>query len=206
MKMSRIEKWFVNRPEKAAGNIDKVLEMLSRTKSEQVKEALELGCGIGTVSAWLAETLRIGVWGTDSDASQVCLARKRYSESQHLHFSVEDATNLTFGEARFDLVISHNVFHHIPNWQTAALEIARVLRPGGYLMWLDLTVPQFARKLLRPLAGKVGLYSIQDIHSTLVQAGLLLRAEERVSLGPWRHYHLLAQKAEQHQPVAEASC
>ncbi len=47
-------------------------------------------------------------------------------------------SNLSFAPNRFDLMISQNVFHHIPNWPQAVEEIVRVLRPGGQLFWLDL--------------------------------------------------------------------
>jgi SAM-dependent methyltransferase len=43
----------------------------------------------------------------------------------------EDMTRLSFADASFDVVIASEVLEHIPDWQAALVECARVLRPGG---------------------------------------------------------------------------
>jgi len=46
-----------------------------------------------------------------------------------------DAAALPFGDAEFDLVLGHAVLHHIPDLERAAVEFARVLRPGGTVVF-----------------------------------------------------------------------
>ncbi len=46
-------------------------------------------------------------------------------------FRSEDLEKQTFPDASFDLVVTSDVFEHIPNPASAFSEIARTLRPGG---------------------------------------------------------------------------
>ena len=50
----------------------------------------------------------------------------------------EDFTNLTFIDNKFDLVLSFEVFEHIPDFINAFSESLRILKPGGHLIF---TVP-----------------------------------------------------------------
>jgi ubiquinone/menaquinone biosynthesis C-methylase UbiE len=162
MEMTRLEKWLVNRNKKAERNIARVRQRLTALPSEAIEDVLELGCGIGAVAAFLSETYNMKVWGTDYDLEQVQIARKRHPENEKLIYQVEDAAHLSFQDARFDLVVSQNVFHHLSKWQTAVREVARVLRPGGFLLWLDLTFPKWIAQLFQPLVKKHSLYCIAD--------------------------------------------
>jgi len=52
----------------------------------------------------------------------------------------EDLTALSFSDASFDLVVTLDVFEHIPDYRKAFSEIRRVLRRPGYLVF---TIPFF---------------------------------------------------------------
>lgn len=52
----------------------------------------------------------------------------------------EDLTALTWPDRSFDLVVTQDVFEHIPDYRAAFREIARVLRPAGRLVF---TIPFF---------------------------------------------------------------
>ena len=150
MKMTLIEKRFVNRKKKSERNI-KIIEsdfkLMNLTKTNTI---LELGCGVGFVSVYLAENYQFNVFGTDFDDEQIDTAKRIQPEIKNLHFQVEDASQLTIEDSSINLVISQNVFHHVPNWQDAIKEIARVLCPGGYLTWLDLTFSNLVKNIFLP--------------------------------------------------------
>jgi SAM-dependent methyltransferase len=46
-----------------------------------------------------------------------------------------DAAALPFEDAGFDLVLGHAVLHHLPELERSFAEFARVLRPGGVLLF-----------------------------------------------------------------------
>lgn len=53
----------------------------------------------------------------------------------------EDLTALSFRDGQFDLVVTQDVFEHVPDYQRAFGEVARVLRPNGRLVF---TIPFFS--------------------------------------------------------------
>ena len=52
----------------------------------------------------------------------------------------EDLQALTFEDATFDLLMTFDVLEHVPEYKIAIHEMARVLKPGGYLV---MTTPLF---------------------------------------------------------------
>jgi SAM-dependent methyltransferase len=99
-------------------------------------DTIELGCGTGYVSAWLA---RRGARPVGIDNSEVQLATARRLQAEHgLDFPLHhgNAETTPFPDASFDLVISEygasiwcDPYRWIP-------EAARLLRPGGRLHFL----------------------------------------------------------------------
>jgi len=127
--MTGFEKQFINRRQKAKRNITNVSTRLEQLDISNINDVLEIGSVVGFVSAWLVETYGMNVYGTDFDSDQVTTAQELHPESERLHFGVEDAANPSFTDSSFDLVLSQNVFHHIPDWKRAVREVRRVLRP-----------------------------------------------------------------------------
>jgi ubiquinone/menaquinone biosynthesis C-methylase UbiE len=191
--MTSIEKRFVNRKKKADRNIKKIQHAFQYIETEKINTVLELGCGVGLVSASLAETYHFTVYGTDYDKGQIQIAEKLQPKMKHLFFQVENAARLSFEDSRFDLVLSQNVFHHIPNWENAVREIARVLRPGGYFIWLDLTFPEFIKKIFQPYVKNYGLYTIRDIKKAFEANRLNTLFQERLAHGPLSQHHFVLQ-------------
>jgi SAM-dependent methyltransferase len=87
---------------------------------------LEVGCSSGYYSEVLELAgLDIEYVGCDYSEAFIDLARKKYP---HRHFDVQDATALEYGEGDFDIVISGGCLLHIPKYETAIAETARVAR------------------------------------------------------------------------------
>lgn len=99
-------------------------------------DVIELGCGTGYVSAWLA---RLGANPVGIDLSEAQLDTARRMQEKHgIHFPlhVGNAEETPFADQSADLVISEygasiwcDPFKWIP-------EAWRLLRPGGYLRFL----------------------------------------------------------------------
>lgn len=195
MKMTRLEKVLVNTVKKGEGNAQRVRAVLDGLDPSGIRDALELGCSIGVVSAFLSESYGMNVTGTDYDPAQVELAKQRYVETDRLRFQTADAANLTFENGSFDLVVSQNVFHHIPNWPEAVREVARVLRPDGILIWHDLSLRSSLKPLFRVLSRFMGLYTFPEIEAAFSQHGLDIQTREHTSRGPFQHHFLTLRNA-----------
>jgi SAM-dependent methyltransferase len=125
-------------------------------------DVVELGCGTGYVSAWAARAGARPV-GLDTSARQLATARHMQDEFG-LSFPLvhADAERTPLAGAAFDLAISEygaSIWCDPYRWVP---EAARLLRPGGRLVFLCnstllmLCVPDVgvaADRLLRPLAG-----------------------------------------------------
>ncbi len=191
MKMTKFEKRFVNRREKAEKNIVRVRDRLAQIDSENFTHALEIGCGIGLVSAYLAKHYDMTVYGTDFDPEEIQLAKEMNERVPNLHFQVEDASNLSFEDNRFNLVVCQNAFHHMPGWPKAVAEIGRVLKPGGYLIWLDLILPIWLIKLFKPVTKNYGLCSLNDIQLEFDKAGFEIIQKQKLAHGPFKQYEMI---------------
>jgi SAM-dependent methyltransferase len=93
---------------------------------------LELGTGAGAEETRvLADHGRL--IGVDISAEQVRRARERIPNAEFIH---ADLTEVDFGAASFDAVVSFYAFNHVPREDLGPLlgRIAVWLRPGGYLL------------------------------------------------------------------------
>ncbi|MBR1693282.1 MAG: class I SAM-dependent methyltransferase [Lachnospiraceae bacterium] len=93
------------------------------------RKVLELATGTGLIARHVADTAREMV-ATDFSENMLRQARKGEVPA-NLSFQMEDATDLSFGDHEFDVVIISNALHIIPNPDKVLLEVARVLKPGG---------------------------------------------------------------------------
>jgi SAM-dependent methyltransferase len=96
---------------------------------------LDFGCGAG---ATVREGLKQGldIWGADVffDASPEYLTAVQDLLGDRV-FRIEN-DRLPFADDSFDMVVSNQVFEHVPELGKAIAEIARVLKPGGKLVTL----------------------------------------------------------------------
>src|SRR5437868_6804981 len=98
---------------------------------------VDVGCGDGgTTGAWLNEHGASYV-GVDISQNAVRMARERGLDAR----VIQDAGNLPFEDASFDIAVSVEVLEHLFEPQRAVREIRRVLRPEGLLI---ATVPNAA--------------------------------------------------------------
>jgi SAM-dependent methyltransferase len=203
MAMSGLEKRFVNRREKGEANYERVRRRLHEIGPIDVRDVLEIGCGIGVVSANLARDEGWRVVGTDFDTAQIEAARGMYGTVAGVTFRVEDAAELAFDDGSFDLVVAQMVFHHMPRWPTAVTEIARVLRPGGHLMWLDLALPSWLVGLVRPMVRSYGLFTDEEVGAAFRSVGLVEVHSTYERNGPFRSHELVLRQPARAGDLAE---
>jgi len=123
-------------------------EVLSLLDLEGNERVLDVGCGNGKVTSKIAARVPRGnVVGVDSSAEMIAFALKNYSREvqPNLRFEVANARKLPFRE-EFDLVVSFNALHWIPEQDEALRSIRTAMKSGG-LAQLRL-VPTGKRKSL----------------------------------------------------------
>jgi len=100
------------------------------------QDAIELGCGTAYVSAWLARR-GARVVGIDNSAAQLATAR-RLQREHGLEFGLihGSAERVPCADASFDLAISEYGACLWADPQRWVPEAARLLRPGGALIFL----------------------------------------------------------------------
>jgi len=114
---------------------------------------LEIGCGVGVLSSYLAEKYKWNVAGIDLDPEQIERAKKDYGKNDLLKFLGADATKLPFGDNKYDLVLSIDALHHIPDWDKALNEIDRVLKLNGFYVFSDIALPKIFGKFSLSVDG-----------------------------------------------------
>ncbi len=144
-------------------------------------DALEIGCGAGFVSAHLADKYAMRVVATDASPDMLEIARKKNGADDRLSFSVADAMALPFEDASFDLIVAQNVLHHVPDWKTAADEIARVLRPEGLFLFSDIAGPSAAMRIFSGAGKSHGFHEVDGLVSRMAGRSLeVIRKDEPV--------------------------
>jgi ubiquinone/menaquinone biosynthesis C-methylase UbiE len=93
----------------------------------------DLGGGTGDLGTGVARTLDARVIIVDPTPQML----RRVDAHPLVSVQLAPAEKLPFPAGYFDAVLCCDAFHHLPDQDTAAKEIARVLRPGGGLLILD---------------------------------------------------------------------
>jgi SAM-dependent methyltransferase len=98
--------------------------------------AVEIGCGVGRMTARLAELART-VIATDVSAEMIAHARRNLADRSNVEWVVVPGDgSLPLETASVDVVFSYIVLQHVPTAQAQLRylqESIRVLRPGGRL-------------------------------------------------------------------------
>jgi SAM-dependent methyltransferase len=100
----------------------------------------DLGCGVGTVTALLAELVgpQGHVVGIDFSAAQLAQARERCNGSgANVRFVEASATGTGLPPGSFDLVYCRFLLIHLPEPERALAEMRALLKPGGTLVCED---------------------------------------------------------------------
>lgn len=131
-------------------------------------EGLDVGCGEGANTRHLA---RRGAVMHAIDIAPTFIRHARETEDREplgISYSVADATVLPFADARFDFAAAFMSLMDVPAPLRTLSEIARVLRPGGFLQF-SILHPCFApphRKVVRGDDGAVHAIQVAKYFET----------------------------------------
>ena len=148
--MSKSEKWFVN--SKIFNFVYKYTlynSFLNFIDKNIEGRLLEIGCGIGKTTQFLAERYKnLAITAIDYDKEQIDIANKN-KKSIKIKFIQADATQLEFKPSSFDYIIETNVFHHIKNYAKAIKEVKKVLKKNSYFYLMDISQYFFTLPIIK---------------------------------------------------------
>jgi demethylmenaquinone methyltransferase / 2-methoxy-6-polyprenyl-1,4-benzoquinol methylase len=171
--------------------------------------ALDVASGTGRLSALLAEAVGpFGrVVGVDLSAEMIRRATGDHRDVVQLAFQVANALELPFPDASFDAATIGFGLRNLADYRAGFSEMARVVKPGGRVVCLELTLPhprvwgrffQASFRRFAPLAGRLagvgdaysylpesleGFPDADRLAETMIEAGLADVAYRRLGLG-----------------------
>ena len=138
---------------------------------------LEIGSGTGSLLSRLRADGYDAV-GVDVNARLLEEARRWHAD---LPVQQVEGTSLPFPDASFDIVMSFDVFEHIPDSDAHLREVRRVLRPGGtYLVqtpnkWMNSVFETIRwRSFTRWRADHCSLHSLGELRARMARHGFTL--------------------------------
>lgn len=119
--------------------MSKLLDPMERAHIERLGlrpgwRCLEIGCGNGSISQWLAQRVapKGHVVGTDIDTKFINQLRAPCLEVRRV-----DILSDRIETAAYDLVVARAVLHHLPNARAAVEKMVSALKPGGALLSIE---------------------------------------------------------------------
>ena len=97
------------------------------------ERAIDVGCGSGHAAERLADDFD-QVLGVDLSEPMIAIARERRSRP-NLEYRVADLFEVD--DEGFDLVYSHTMLHHLPDYRAGLEQLKSLVRPGGTVALID---------------------------------------------------------------------
>ncbi len=120
--------------------VDLIDELLRWAEVQHPQQILDVGCGIGGSTLYLAERYGAIAMGVTLSPVQARRASQRAAQAgltigqPAARFLVANALDLPFADASFDLLWSLESGEHMPDKSQFLQECYRVLKPGGRLL------------------------------------------------------------------------
>jgi len=134
--------------------------LLNQIELGQGATVLDVGCGTGTILKKLDELDEINGFGIDLEENMIIEAKQKCPKMDIL---VSTCTKTPFENNKFDIITSCMAYHHFDDKQGFAMEVSRIIKPGGYLYITD---PRFPWVIRKPLNLALRLHKIAGYFGT----------------------------------------
>jgi len=141
-------------------------------------EVVDLGCGTGTMARVLAPLVR-RVVAVDREPAMLEAARARLEDRPNLEFVEADVTDLPLPADSMDVALAFLLLHHVEAPARVLAEAARVLRPGGRVLVLDMVAHDHAEYVQEMGHRHLGFDAV-DVERVAAAAGLTVRSHRKL--------------------------
>jgi SAM-dependent methyltransferase len=122
------------------GGILLTKELIFREEITEDMSILDIGCGTGQTAVFMKEMFGSRVVGLEKHPVMLEKARKRILASgAEVELIDGQAEKMPFGDREFDLITSESVLSFVDR-NAVLSEVERVLKPGGLLLAVEMTV------------------------------------------------------------------
>jgi len=118
-----------------------------RAELSDGQDVLELGCGWGSLTLWLAEKYPASrITGVSNSSTQKAHIEEEAARRGlgNIRIITADMNDFDAGDSAFDRVVSVEMFEHMKNYQLLMAKVARWLRSGGKIFIHIFTHREFA--------------------------------------------------------------
>lgn len=160
-------------------------------------DVADFGCGTGVLSVAMARWAS-RVWAIDQSQAALTQARERAAREgrTNITFLREDLHRLSLPTGERDLVVISQSLHHVESPPAVLAEAARILKPGGKLVLLEL-MPHDERWVLERLGHRHLGFAPETLESSLREVGfgsLSRETHAREGASPFRVFLLTGVK------------
>lgn len=160
-------------------------------------DVADFGCGTGVLSVALARWAS-RVWAIDQSEAALTQARERAAREgrSNITFLREDLHRLSLPTGERDLVVISQSLHHVESPPAVLAEAARILKPGGKLVLLEL-MPHDERWVLERLGHRHLGFAPETLENSLREVGfgsLSRETHAREGASPFRVFLLTGVK------------
>lgn len=120
--------------------LDELVEHLTRQQAHRI---LDLGCGNGLITQYIAEKTSAHVVGIDFADDAIARAQKRVEKYQpQIQFAVQNISHLDYPENSFDAILSADSLYFVDPLEPVLRNLHHILQPGGKMYLFFLIPPQ----------------------------------------------------------------
>jgi len=129
-------------------------ELADRLGLQPGQDLLEVGCGTGQITGWLADRVKPGrVTAVDFSPGMLAQAHARRVDAD---FELWDICLPAPASKRFDVILCFHSFPHFRSQPDALRQIAKLLKPGGWLLVVHLAGSAQLNAFHHKVGGAVG--------------------------------------------------
>jgi ArsR family transcriptional regulator len=129
----------------------------------------DLGCGTGELAAALAPFVR-RVVAVDASRHMLAAAKRRVGDLVNVELRHGELEALPLEDGELDAAVIFLVLHYVPDPARALAEVARVLKPGGKLLVVDM-VPHDRAELRERMGHVWAGFSYEQLAAWSTDAG-----------------------------------